>query len=481
MKKLITLFTVLPVLLAFLLAGCSVEDPVSSNALVAPAGEQLFSNYVAIGNSLTAGYMDSGLLINGQMNSYPSMIAGQIGAPAFDQPYIHFPGVGTTTDPVNHPADAAGVLYWNGSAPTVVGWTPATEVPTLLLAAALPTPYHNLGVPGATLHDVMNAVDATTSSPVGNSFFNFINRVTFFDNMSVPAVPDVSPAYETASMFGGCIAKGPRLLTCWVGNNDILGSALAGTDLAITPTPQFQAEYTALISSLAGGLVQRNGFPSTIILANIPSISTIAHFIPRDFLETPANEGGLGILWPWGYEEADTEMLTLSGLSWLQNTDNQGTPVPGGYTLSAGEVSNIDTAVATFNGIISGVADAVNASGFATCGVMDANTLLAAQSTPAKTHFMFLVGAGISVPNAAATTMFSLDGIHPNNHGYAIVANGFIEKINELAGTDVALVDPSNYTWDPTYGQAPDPEPALSLGLGRLDPAVAEAMGAIFR
>ena len=490
MKKLCTLFSVLPVLLALLLAGCTVDAPDSSTDLVAPAGDQVFANYVAIGNSLTAGFMDGGLVAFtdsgvpvGQSFSYPSQIARQIGFADFTQPYIAFPGVGSTKDPVNHPADAAGVFYWNGMTIDITGWTALTTVMDpesgFLMAIKQPTPYHNLGVPGATLHDVMHAIDATTSTPAGNSYFDFINRPTFFDNVSVPEVPGVSPAYETASMFQAAVAKGPKLLTCWIGNNDILGSAMAGTDAGITDTATFQAEYTALLQSLAGGLVQRNGFPSTILVANIPSITSIPYFVTRTMLEAPPAQGGLGINWPWGYEEADAELFVFPALSWLQDTGNQGGPVPASLTLSSGEATNIATAVATFNGIIAAVADAVDASGYATCKLVDTNALLVAQDPAALTHFMFLVGAGMTVEQAAGTTMFSLDGVHPNSVGYGIVANEFIRVLNETLETSVPYVDLSGLSWDPTYGVTPE---TVAAGQPpRLEPAVTEAMGAVFR
>jgi len=44
----------------------------------APSANGLnFSNYVAIGNSLTAGYADGSLYRSGQLNSYPSMFHQQ--------------------------------------------------------------------------------------------------------------------------------------------------------------------------------------------------------------------------------------------------------------------------------------------------------------------------------------------------------------------------------------------------------------------
>ncbi len=491
MKKLITLIAGLPILLALLLAGCGLDAPDGSNDLVAPAGAQLFTDYVAIGNSLTAGYMDNGLAIRGQLSSYPRIIAQQMGLDVsigdsdFTQPYVSMPGIGGTKDPVNHPADAAGVLYWNGSSPTVLDWTPLSTVldpgSGFLPLISLPRPYHNLGVPGALLHDVMNAYSSATSVSPGNSFFDFINRASFFDNVTIPATPQ-SPAYESASMFRQALAKGPKVLTCWIGNNDILGSATAGTDLAITPVPQFQAEYTALVQTMAGGLVQRNGFPSAIILANIPSITTIPYFVPRTFLEAAAPQG-LGIAWPWGYEEDTAQLLCFPGLSWLQDEDNQGSPVPANLTLSAAEVTNIETAVATFNGIIAAVAEGVNASGYAQCAVMDANALMTREANMGNTtHFMFLALAGMPVRDAADATLFSLDGVHPNNRGYAVIANEFIDTINGLLGTDVPDVDPMSavFEWDPTYGQVVDTQAAVGA-LGRLDARVAESMASAFQ
>ncbi|MGB0391681.1 MAG: G-D-S-L family lipolytic protein, partial [Salibacteraceae bacterium] len=48
-----------------------------------------FSNYVAIGNSLTAGYADNALYTSGQENSYPMILSTQMGLSTgntFNQP-----------------------------------------------------------------------------------------------------------------------------------------------------------------------------------------------------------------------------------------------------------------------------------------------------------------------------------------------------------------------------------------------------------
>ena len=43
----------------------------------ASAGSANFSKYVALGNSITAGYADNALYREGQDNSYPSILAHQ--------------------------------------------------------------------------------------------------------------------------------------------------------------------------------------------------------------------------------------------------------------------------------------------------------------------------------------------------------------------------------------------------------------------
>src|SRR4051812_26556820 len=68
------------------MVGC---EPKLDDAPAPTKGSADFSRYYAIGNSLTAGYEDNGLYLEGQQNSYPSMLAGQfaqVGGGAFGQP-----------------------------------------------------------------------------------------------------------------------------------------------------------------------------------------------------------------------------------------------------------------------------------------------------------------------------------------------------------------------------------------------------------
>ncbi len=512
MKKNLLITTLLALLLAFVLAGCTTDPADHPTNLRAPQGEEVFGKYVAVGNSLTAGYEDGGLvgftslgLPTGQYYSYPRLIAGQlgldnsIGDSQFSQPYVAWPGVGSS--PASDPANAAGVMYFDGATGGLM-WeeTPQVAIPGLLLAATIPTPYHNLGVPGARLWEVLNTYDSTTSygAPYGspNPFFDFINRASFFGNVTEHAtVTDVNGllediTYETASMARQAIAKGPSLATVWIGNNDVLGGATGGNPIVgddpltggnITTPETFQAQYSEMMQVLAGGMVQSTGFAPLILAANIPSITSIPYFID----ETSFLAAVGAAAWPAGYEDADVQLFTFPVLSWAAMADPMTDPVPSDYTLTTTEVATVDGIVDGFNQIIAGVAASITASDYARVEVVDMNALMndlasgTSQYGPyAAINFLLLLPqfAG-DIQAAADATLFSLDGVHPNNKGYGVVANEFINVLNDALGTSVPPVDVASLHWDPTYGKG---SKVATSGV-HLSPEAAARMSAIFR
>ncbi len=486
MKNKLLIILALPALSALLVTGCGLDDPDHPTSLE-PA--PVFARYVAIGNSLTAGFMDAGLMQAGQSNSYPQLIARQLGFDDFTQPWVLSPGIGSTN--TGNPAVIAGVLRFNGTAPVLLGTTAAADIMTLLPASTQPTPYHNLGVPRAFLDDVFSAYSAASSAGL-SPFFDFINRAGLYGNSQRTATiyaPDgMTPkevTYQTTSMGWQSIAKGPTLLTVWNGNDDVLGGAIGGNPLAgvnLTPPAVFGELYSDMMQLLAGGLVQSTGFPATIVVANIPNVTDLAYFLPEATFNGALTSlsGGALTSWPGGYAEGSAQLLTFTVLSWVgANIGNPATPIPSNYTLTAAEVTTIGQHVAGYNQGIAQVVAGINASGLATVGLVDANAIMAGLSTAQKTHFMLVLPqVGGSIPTAAATTIFSLDGLHPNNHGYGTIANAFLEVINTLAGSDVPMVDTASLVWDPTYGV---PIAAKAGGPLTLSPEAAEAMTAIWR
>src|SRR5690606_22608630 len=134
---------------AGLIAACQPEfnDPVNE-AQFYSSGDANFSNYVAVGNSLTAGYADNALYLMGQQNSFPSMLADQFslaGGGDFTQPLVN-DNVGGLLANGEQIQNTRLVLEVNGDSqtPVPIDGTPSTEITNHLEGS-----FNNMGMPGA--------------------------------------------------------------------------------------------------------------------------------------------------------------------------------------------------------------------------------------------------------------------------------------------------------------------------------------------
>src|SRR5213595_706804 len=71
-------------------AGCSNED-LFTPAIPQYAGGAMFQRYVAMGNSITAGYQSGGINDSTQKQSYAALVAAQMGT-TFNLPLLNKPG-----------------------------------------------------------------------------------------------------------------------------------------------------------------------------------------------------------------------------------------------------------------------------------------------------------------------------------------------------------------------------------------------------
>lgn len=71
--------------------SCKTDFDQDVASITISSGEADFSNYIALGNSLTSGYRDGALFSSGQEESYPAILATQMkkaGGGNFAQPLI---------------------------------------------------------------------------------------------------------------------------------------------------------------------------------------------------------------------------------------------------------------------------------------------------------------------------------------------------------------------------------------------------------
>ena len=260
------------------LVACNKDD---ETVVVEPevpviAGSANFSKYVALGNSLTAGFSDSALFKEGQKGSYTNILATQfklVGGGQFKIPFMNdnVGGLlfGGNANPKFGPRFSVNsVVNNNPIIGPIVGGVSTTEVFNPAISAA--GPYNNMGIPGAKSFHLLapgygNGAGLATNPPSANPYF-----VRFASS-------------ATTSVLADAMAQSPTFFSLWIGNNDVLGYALSGGDGTDPITPSagapgvgFDATYTALVTTLTSGGAKG-------VIGNIPYVTTIPNFTTVPF------------------------------------------------------------------------------------------------------------------------------------------------------------------------------------------------------
>lgn len=403
------ILSVAPMVLA--LAGCFDEDGDDED------GDSV-SAYVAVGNSLTSGFQSGGLREDWQRLSYPALIAQQMGGEDFQLPLIDSPGLGSTKI-ADRPATP---LDLDPESRTIIPKPLTVPVTSLLLNRSLPRPYDNLGIPGATTLDFLQAYDSNTAQSKGNGYFNIVLRGGLFHN---------------ATMLRQAIFLRPKVMTVWIGNNDILGGVTSGRiepGVNVTPT----SVYSALMDRALDTLLRETD--AHLFLANIPAITSIPFVtaVPRSLFD-PATFQSADTSTRLLTEEDSVRYVLITALGPLLKKDGfptalggTGVPLPASVTLTEQEVLAANALVDGYNAYLKGKADANPAR----ITLVDVKLLLE-QVTNGQ-----IPGLNGKFPLIdSANTVFSLDGIHPNSKGYRQVANLFLDAINGALGKQYPKLD----------------------------------------
>lgn len=345
---------------------------------------------VVVGDSLSAGFQNGSLLDRQQRNGYAALVARRANSILL-QPEVGEPGIPNVLTLVNP-----------GPPPVIV---PAPGVSIGRTNVFLPAT--NLAVPGAKLRDALLTrpnlpVDSLTDVVLGLPWLYLgvsQSQVEFAEDLR------------------------PKNLIVWIGNNDALGAALAGNATDLTPLAQFTADYSALLNRLSRTRAR-------LVVANIPDVTTTAYLISAQ--EVAALVGApLFIIGPILGISANDYVTPAAVPLIARILQNPATgPLPANVVLTASEVTTIQTAVNNYNRVIAQKTAEKN-------GVLvDINALVTSAEQTG-----FPLGDGRVVTTNFLGGLFSLDGVHPTNTGYAIIANEFIRKINQRYRTNIPLVD----------------------------------------
>ena len=373
-------------------AAASLLLPAGAAAQV-DTGSANFSRYVALGDSLTAGFEAGSLHRSAQETSYPALIHRQAtgGASGFQQPLISEPGIPPKL--VLRTITASGI--------PVITPEPTTGQPINLAAPA----YQNLAVPGADVHDVL-ATNATAGG---------LHQIILRDR---------------GTQLQAALVQSPTFVTLWAGNNDVLAAATSGIvveGVTLTPVAQFEADFRAITAAIAAS-------GARMAIANIPDVTSIPFVTTVSRFVTLPNGVVFNLVGPNGPIGAG-DFVLLSAADDIQQ--GFGIPAPLGrgplgneHVLSAAEVATIRARIAAYNAIIRAEAGARGAA------FVDINTEFADIAAHGRNF------GGIVLTTAFLTGgIFSYDGVHPTPIGYGLVANEFIEAINAQFDAEIPPVN----------------------------------------
>lgn len=418
--------------LSTLALGACVGDGDELITDVGPTAGPLFDRYVALGNSITAGFQSGGIVDSLQLRAYPVVLAARAGAD-FGVPLLARPGC---------PAPFTGVL------------TPATGTPPCALrsTATVPPVVQNLAVPGVRINELFTL--PTAEGP--RTLYTLITG--------------------GRSQAQAMIDRNPSFVSVWIGNNDALGAALSGilgpvaaaADSNLTRLSVFQQGVNAL-----GAAINESTAQGALIVGVVDPVVAVPllqpgayFFLARDpatgrFQGKPVNANcspvtALGQPNPLAANMVSFQIVSSA----LPEINCDPSAQNGTFLLDQAEIVVVRTRIAQYNAALQALATAnswayvdpntlfaqlaaqtTTVSGQALFQNVRKCQLLAAAATAAQFQDAILRSCPVTGPTAAPGffgSLFSLDGVHPSTAAHRIVAGAFAGAINTRYGTSLS-------------------------------------------
>ena len=416
-----------------LLVGCEDESLLESEAT-----DARFERYVALGNSITAGYQADGINQTLQQQSYAVRLAAQMETP-FEVPSLRSPGCPPPLTNIFPPERAAPVECALRSSPT-------------------PLRLNNVAVPGAWVQDALTNTG-----------------------------PETHPNALTTFILGGrtqveaAMAVKPTFATVWLGNNDVLRAALAGNPALATPPSDFETRYTQVLDSLESAGTEAGALASVADVTLIPNLSPGQAYAAAESQinqlgqQQAANDGDPNTNWgnyevtncasgppatqtriPFRYGFEGLFSLALAGQNvTLDCTDNRTLAEQYGQStleqvgiggvgdlslLVPAETQELVGTLQQYNSTLQQLADNRD------WAYVDVNPTFralysAGASTPTPDDDLVPKFPNLSADEPTFGTFFSEDGVHPSAQTHRVVTNLFVEAINEEYDTQLSPIE----------------------------------------
>jgi lysophospholipase L1-like esterase len=456
-----------------LIAGCGGGGNATPAALATGGTVPTAIRLAGVGDSLTAGMQSSGLLGTAAVNTVPGSPLGPAVPPTQSNGFwallwSQANGGATTLNPATSPLPliaAPGIANLlvpaaNG-APTALSapcastlglaFSAATAAQTRL--APQTTPF-DVAIPGQTVHEALFQIAPQTPCQVttvaGGAANPYYALYTLVSAESGTFLPILGTFGTNVTQVQAAAALRPQIVTVWLGSNDLLKFALSNGALAPTDAGALGSDLTAIVTTL-----QDAG--AKVALANLLDVLGASYFTSQAGLTqiVVAQLTGQGV-----------PLATAQGVAaqYVAQVQAQGVG-PNGYLQLSGLLKTLG-AVAAQRPVTLAASDTIpDALAAQVQGLNDAyNAQIAAVSASTgaplvdvNTVFKQIRAAGgvpVNLPKCCSLLygggLASVDGIHPSNTGYAIIANTFIGTIDRAFGQAIPQVNVATiYASDP--------------------------------
>lgn len=357
-----------------------------------PAAQLDTTTFVVIGEGLAAGLADFALREVYQQNSFPALMARQMGT-AFPQPLIQAPGIGGVPGFPQLPVAVPGP-----------GQTAVRKSPPTLFV-------FNLAVPGHRLSDAITLRPTAPLIHQGDPKQTITNMLIGFPAMVL------GPTMPLWTQLEYAVQMNPTLALVELGYTEALEAAVKDNPSLMPEPAAFRADYAKVLSALRSTFAQ-------VIATTIPDPIDTAYFSTLAATAALTGVSANNLASRYGLTEG-----SLLSPHALFEIGAGATALPQGSVLSAARQAEIRNRVRALNSEITA------ASQQAGVIVYDLNGL-----------FARVRAAGLTVGNLKLTAnyfggFYSLSGSYPGTTGHALIANEILALLNQTFRTSFPLVD----------------------------------------
>lgn len=281
---------------------------------------------------------------------------------------------------------------------------------------------------------------------------NDLLHFAFANGGSPPADP-VSIGNDIASIIKQLQASGAKVAVANL--VDVLGAATF-YPVASTTEPTYEQNLDKFVTdAIIAHAAAQLGIPPSPLIAQNPAVAAqigAATTAAHQYAQAEIAQAGLG---PKGYFLLPVLLTTTAAILQQQPVPQLNVAQNGvGEYISDATAVEVQQLNAAYNLAIAGAAKQTGAA------LVDiASTFQNAEAARAAGQPVPVDAQGDTVTLQYGGGFFSLDGLHPSNTGYAVIANGFIQAFDQTYGLQIPPVDVhSVYAADP---YAPNNFPAI--------------------